>query len=76
MTMKDTSDITQMRARLVEFYVGKGQDSPMLLASRLLRDPRKPASKDSRFGTNPLFVALGVICGLVIGVFLIFNFGV
>ena len=43
MTMKDTSDITRMRARLVEFHAGKAQDSPILLASRLLRDPLKPA---------------------------------
>ena len=76
MTMKDTSEITRMRARLVEFHVGKTQDSPILLASRLLRDPLKPASKDGRFGTNPIFVALAVICGLILGVFLIFNFGV
>lgn len=76
MTMKDTSDITRMRARLVEFHAGKAPDSPILLASRLLRDPLKPASKDGRSGTDPVFVVLAVIGGLIIGVFLIFNLGV
>lgn len=66
------NEIEKIRSRLMEFYRSLDEE-PLIL--RLARDPLRPP-KNGRPRANPVFVCLGVITALTIGIFLLFSFGV
>jgi hypothetical protein len=65
----------QMRERIVESCYINGQNLPVAMILRLVRDPLRHAAKSGRFRANPILVLLAVIVSLTAGTFLIFSFG-
>lgn len=73
MSMKSTIATEHMHRRLSAFYSAL-ETEPFIVM--LVRDPLRPATKDGRFRTSPVFICTFLITVLAAGTFLFFSFGV
>jgi len=75
MSCKRQSEDVSVQERLSKYLTEDPEDRLWGHIIRRLGDPLKPRTGDSRFRVNPLLLILGSVALVVVGIFVLFSYG-